>query len=65
VRLMMPRNHEPEEVSMKSPKKRPNRKEQRAARQLAKDEGLTYQQALLQPRKKRSEGLNYQQVCSS
>ncbi len=35
---------------MESSNNRPNRAEQRAARQLAKDQGLTYQQALQQLR---------------
>ncbi len=38
---------------MKPTKKRPNRNEQRAARQLAQDEGLSYMQALQRVRNDR------------
>jgi hypothetical protein len=38
---------------MDTPKKRPNRAQQRAARQLANDKGLTYMQALRQVRESR------------
>jgi hypothetical protein len=40
---------------MNAPRKKRNRKEQRAARQLAKERGLTYMQALQEVRNNRGQ----------